>query len=90
MISCSGLTYTRDYFPPVPETEAQEEHATEPSELASQLPDAPSTDPRDEDEAEQPSPKKQKTAETEDDDFVVVEKEDLKDDPKDDKAKPEL
>ncbi|RAR11779.1 MACRO domain containing protein 1 [Stemphylium lycopersici] len=77
-----------DYFPPVPETEAQKEHATELSELASQLPDAPTADPKDEDEAEQPSPKKQKTAEADEDDFVMVEKDDLKDDPKDDKAKP--
>ncbi|KAI4694001.1 uncharacterized protein J4E84_002580 [Alternaria hordeiaustralica] len=75
-----------DYFPPVDsDPKAQEEQSTEPSELASQLPDAPTADPKDTDDAQQPSPKKQKTTDT-DDDFVVVEKDDVKED----KAKPEL
>jgi len=75
-----------DYFPPVDsDPKAQEEQSTEPSDLASQLPDAPTADPKDTDDARQPSPKKQKTTDT-DDDFVVVEKDDINED----KAKPEL
>ncbi|KAL1796025.1 hypothetical protein ACET3X_006249 [Alternaria dauci] len=75
------------FFPPVAsDSKAQEQQSTEPSELASQLPDAPTAELQDADDAEQPSAKKQKTSDT-DDDFVVIEKEDIQDD---DKAKPEL
>jgi hypothetical protein len=41
----------------------------------SQLPDAPTDEPVDVDNAEQPSQKKQKTDETSDDDFVLVDEE---------------
>jgi hypothetical protein len=51
--------------------------STEPSEMLSQLPDAPTEDPKDVDDVEEPSTKKQKTDDIEDD-FVVVEKEDAK------------
>jgi len=61
------------------------ETSTEPSEILSQLPDAPTEDPKDVTDIEEPSTKKQKTEDT-DDDFVVVEKEDAKED----KPKPEL
>ena len=61
------------------EVEQPKEHATEPAELASQLPDAPTTEPADATDAVQPSPKKQKIDDS-DDDFVVVDKDDLKDD----------
>jgi hypothetical protein len=75
-----------DFFPPiVSDSKAQEEQSIEPSELASQLPDAPTAEPQDTDDTEQPSSKKQKTTDT-DDDFVVVEKEDIEED----KAKPDL
>jgi hypothetical protein len=47
--------------------------------MLSQLPDAPTEDPKDIDDVEEPSTKKQKTDDL-DDDFVVVEKEDIKDD----------
>jgi len=53
------------------------ETATEPSEVLSQLPDAPKDDPVDVIDAEEPSPKKQKLDDSEDD-FVVIDKEDLK------------
>jgi hypothetical protein len=45
--------------------------------MLSQLPDAPSEDPKDVEDIQEPSPKKLKTDEAEDD-FVVVEKEDAK------------
>lgn len=61
------------------EAEPPKEHATEPTELASQLPDAPTTEPTDSTDAVQPSLKKQKIEDS-DDDFVVVDKDDLKDD----------
>jgi hypothetical protein len=73
------------FFPPVEsqdepstqeESETEQETSTEPSEMLSQLPDAPLEDPRDTEDTEQPSPKKQKIEEADDDDFVVVEKED--------------
>ncbi|KAH9880523.1 hypothetical protein IAQ61_000816 [Plenodomus lingam] len=55
----------------------QEQDTTEPSALLSQLPDAPTVDPQDADsDAQQPSLKRQKTDEV-DDDFVVVEKDDV-------------
>ena len=77
-----------NFFPPV-ETEdeaaKEQETSTEPSEILSQLPDAPTEEPKDAEDIEQPSSKKQKTEEL-DDDFVVVEKEDAKED----KPKPEL
>jgi hypothetical protein len=53
--------------------------------MLSQLPDAPTEDPKDLEDDEQPSPKKQKIEET-DDDFVVIEKADAQED----KPKPEL
>jgi hypothetical protein len=53
--------------------------------MLSQLPDAPTEDPKDFEDDQQPSPKKQKTDDT-DDDFVVVEKADALED----KPKPEL
>jgi hypothetical protein len=67
------------------ETEPATKQSTEPSELASQLPDAPTTEPKDTEDSQEPLSKKQKTTEA-DDDFVVVEKEDTKDD----RVKPEL
>ncbi|KAF1832061.1 A1pp-domain-containing protein [Decorospora gaudefroyi] len=74
-----------DFFPPVvTENVAQEESSTEPSELASQLPDAPTAEPQDAQDT-QPSTKKQKTTEA-DDDFVIVEKDDVKEG----QGKPEL
>lgn len=54
------------------------ETSTEPSEILSQLPDAPTEDPKDVTDIQEPSTKKQKTEDT-DDDFVVVEKEDAED-----------
>lgn len=68
-----------NYFPPVSEAEPPNGHATEPSELASQLPDAPTTEPADTTDPAQPSYKKQKIDDS-DDDFVVVDKDDFKDD----------
>jgi hypothetical protein len=47
--------------------------------MLSQLPDAPTDDPKDIEDGQQPSPKKQKTDET-DDDFVVIEKADAQED----------
>lgn len=73
------------YFPPVdpsaPEHKPDDrEQSTEPSELLSQLPDAPTTDPQEADGIRQPSLKKQKTAEADsEDEFVVINKEDVKD-----------
>ena len=78
-LSLLGTDYHSDYFPPVSESEPQEEHATEPLELASQLPDAPTIDPAEVTDSEQPSSKKQKTAES-DDEFVVVDKHDIEKD----------
>lgn len=52
------------------------------TEILSQLPDAPTNEPVDVDHAEQPSQKKQRTEESSDEDFVVVDKEDT------DEAKP--
>lgn len=81
-----------NYFPPVTtETEAKDdstperEQSTEPSELLSQLPDAPTSEPQDDEGVQQPSLKRQKTGEGEDD-FVLVDKDDVKED----KPKPEL
>lgn len=56
-----------------------QETSTEPNEILSQLPDAPTEDPKDIPDIQEPSTKKQKTEDT-DDDFVVVEKEDAKED----------
>lgn len=77
-----------NFFPPViaeadapDEKEAEKEHSTEPSELLSQLPDAPTIDPQVAEGVQQPSLKKQKTDEA-DDDFVVVDKDDLTDEEK--------
>ncbi len=56
----------------------KQDQSTPPSELLSQLPDAPTVDPQESEDVKQPSLKRQKTAEAEDD-FVVVEKEDTKD-----------
>ncbi|UPX10039.1 uncharacterized protein EKO05_0000714 [Ascochyta rabiei] len=73
------------FFPPITEvhanadngcTEDEEEHTTEAiTEILSQLPDAPTDEPVDIDDAKLPSQKKQKTEEVLDDDFVVVNKE---------------
>lgn len=52
----------------------------------SQLPDAPTDEPVDVDDAQQPSQKKQKTDEASDDEFVVVDK----DGPDESKRKSEL
>jgi hypothetical protein len=69
------LTGDRKYFPPVAETEKPKEHTTEAStdenELAAKLPDPPQNEPTN---PEEPSSKKQKIVEA-DDDFVVVDKE---------------
>jgi hypothetical protein len=70
------------FFPPVEaadEPAKEQETSTEPSEILSQLPDAPTEDPKDVEDTLQPSTKKQKTEDA-DDDFVVVDKEDIKDD----------
>jgi hypothetical protein len=47
--------------------------------ILSQLPDAPTEDPKDIEDVQEPSPKKQKTEEM-DGDFVVIEKEDAAED----------
>jgi hypothetical protein len=75
--SCSKLIYRSTFFPPVVTEDESEQQSTEPSELASQLPDAPTTEPTGVEDSQEPSTKKQKTTETEADDyFVVVDKED--------------
>jgi hypothetical protein len=88
--SIEAYNLTSNFFPPIvgesaAETKSATEQSTEPSELASQLPDAPTTEPKDIEDNQEPLSKKQKTTEA-DDDFVVVEREDTKDD----KVKPEL
>lgn len=76
------------FFPPVietiskaddePESDKEEEHKTEvTSEILSQLPDAPTNEPVDMDDTEEPSQKKQKIDDTSDDDFVVIDKEEM-------------
>ncbi|CAA9960326.1 MACRO domain containing protein [Pyrenophora teres f. maculata] len=68
-----------NFFPPITsEADAQADQSTEPSELASQLPDAPKTEPNDSETNQQPLSKKQKI--TAADDFVLVDKEDVKED----------
>jgi hypothetical protein len=70
------------FFPPADAKDAAadtQETSTDPSEMLSQLPDAPTEDPKDIEDEQQPSPKKQKIDDT-DDDFVVVEKEDAQED----------
>ncbi|KAF2127483.1 A1pp-domain-containing protein [Dothidotthia symphoricarpi CBS 119687] len=62
------------FFPPA----EQQDRSTDETGLESQLPDAPTTEPKDVEDTQQPSSKKQKLEETEDDDFVMVEKEDGK------------
>lgn len=76
------------FFPPVQtedEIAKEQETSTEPSKMLSQLPDAPTEDPKDVEDTPQPSSKKQKTNDA-DDDFVVVEK----DDANEEKPKSEL
>jgi len=72
-----------NYFPPADASDIkpeEKEKSTEPSELLSQLPDAPTIDPQEAEDIEQPSLKKQKTAEAgSEDEFVVVDKEDVND-----------
>jgi hypothetical protein len=73
------------FFPPIDTEDAGAnmlETSTEPSEMLSQLPDAPTDDFKDTEDDQQPSPKKQKTDEADetDDDFVVVEKSDAQED----------
>ncbi|KAJ4355253.1 hypothetical protein N0V95_003083 [Ascochyta clinopodiicola] len=73
------------FFPPITAvhanvddnfTDDEEEHATEATtEILSQLPDAPTDEPVDIDDAEEPSQKKQKREDVSDDDFVVIDKE---------------
>ncbi|KAF2849621.1 macro domain-like protein [Plenodomus tracheiphilus IPT5] len=72
-----------NFFPPVTaeadvteEVAPGKEQSTEPSELLSQLPDAPTIDPQEAEGIQQPSLKKQKTDEADEEDFVVVEKDD--------------
>jgi hypothetical protein len=65
------------------------ETSTEPSEILSQLPDAPTEDPKDVSDIQEPSTKKQKTEDT-DNDFVVIDKEDAKEDAEGNKPKSEL
>jgi hypothetical protein len=65
------------------------ETSTEPSEILSQLPDAPTEDPKDVSDIQEPSTKKQKTEDT-DDDFVVIDKEDAKEDAEDNRPRSEL
>jgi hypothetical protein len=82
--------WTSEYFPAaVSGIEAEEgDSSTEPSELASQLPDAPTTEPTDVEDTQEPLSKKQKTTEAADDEeFVVVEKQDAQ---AEGKPKPEL
>ncbi|KAF2727530.1 A1pp-domain-containing protein [Polyplosphaeria fusca] len=66
------------YFPPVTsesdEKEEEPAESTDETELASKLPDPPTAEPTN---PEEPSPKKQKT-EGADEDFVVVDKEEIK------------
>lgn len=78
------LTIDRTFFPPAnvatkseDSSEEPKEQSTEPSELLSQLPDAPTTDPQDAEDVKQPALKRQKTADA-DDDFVLIEKDDVK------------
>ena len=55
--------------------DTEEEQVTETAtEILSQLPDAPTGEPVDVDDVEEPSQKKQRTDEASDDDFVVVNK----------------
>lgn len=55
--------------------DTEEEQVTETAtEILSQLPDAPTSEPVDVDDVEEPSQKKQRTDEASDDDFVVVNK----------------
>jgi hypothetical protein len=78
------LTLTTHCSTFFPSTESEDEASkdletsTEPSEMLSQLPDAPTEDPKDISDFQEPSAKKQKMEDT--DDFVVVEKEDAKED----------
>jgi hypothetical protein len=58
----------------------EQEASTAPSEMLSQLPDAPTENTQHAEDSEEPSSKKSTTAEADDDDFVVVEKEDAVDD----------
>ncbi|ORX99963.1 hypothetical protein BCR34DRAFT_606447 [Clohesyomyces aquaticus] len=68
------------FFPPVAEEpekmeEEAKEQTTEEAELAAKLPDAPTEEPKD---PVEPSSKKQKTEATADDEFVMVDKEEAK------------
>lgn len=68
------------------EEEQEEGQGTEArTEILSQLPDAPTDEPMDGDHAKQPSQKKQKINEASDDDFIVVDKEEMDES---DEAKP--
>ena len=84
------LTTDSTYFPPITEdgkladesldydTEEEQDDGLQTeaaTEILSQLPDAPTDEPVNVEDAQQPSQKKQKTEETPDD-FVIVEKED--------------
>lgn len=85
---CLTQTLNSIYFPPTSKDgqnavdsldyDTEEEQADEPepeasTEILSQLPDVPTTELVNIDQALQPSPKKQKTEDTTGDDFVVVE-----------------
>jgi hypothetical protein len=66
----------RNYFPPVnaAEQSSEQETSTDATELAAKLPSAPATEPKD---PAEPSSKKQKTHTTTDDDFVVVDEQEV-------------
>ncbi|KAF2450980.1 macro domain-like protein [Karstenula rhodostoma CBS 690.94] len=74
------------HFPPVTDAEETDDTAktsTDEAEIAAKLPDPPTTEPKDPEDPEEPSSKKQKTeAAADDDDFVVVDKDDAKGTPK--------
>lgn len=83
----STLTTKSTFFPPATESKVTDEleydteeeqdevQGTEATtEILSQLPDAPTDEPVDVDDTEQPSQKKQKTEDGPDDDFVLVDK----------------
>ena len=72
------------YFPPAaakPTETEDAEKSTDENELAAKLPDAPTTEPQDPVDLEQPSPKKQKVEipAANDEELAVVDKEEVKD-----------
>lgn len=64
----------RNFFPPAEEHENEHEQFTDETKLVSQLPDAPTAQPKEVQDTQQPSTKKQKTNEIDDDDYFMVDK----------------